>query len=75
MHIYQNCMVNMGDNDNNILSQCITTYMYMHKVQCNLDYPDLIYPEPQLSGLARDLKIHYHASTEGVIDDLWWVWL
>ena len=23
-------------------------------VQCNLDYPDLVYPDPQLSGLARE---------------------
>ena len=22
------------------------------RIQCNLDYPDLVYPEPQLSGLA-----------------------
>ena len=26
------------------------------KVQCNLDYPDLVYPEPQLSGYAQANK-------------------
>ena len=40
--------------------------------QCNLDYPDLIYLEPQLSGLAGD---HYHTCVEGVANDLLWVWL
>ena len=44
-------------------------------IQCNLDYPDLVYPEPRLSGLARDLKIDYHTCAEGVTDDLLWVWL
>ena len=24
------------------------------RMQCNLDYPDLVYPEPRLSGFARD---------------------
>ena len=43
---------------------------YYYNIQCNL-----IYPEPRLSGLARDLKIHYHACAEGVTDDLLWVWL
>ena len=28
------------------------------EVQCNLDYLDLVYPEPRLSGLARDQQIH-----------------
>ena len=32
-----------------------------HLLQCNLDYPDLVYPEPRLSGLAGDQKVHYHA--------------
>ena len=27
-------------------------------VQCNLDYPDLVYLEPRLSGLALDQQIH-----------------
>ena len=45
---------------------CVCT-MY---VQCNLDCPDLVYPEPQLSQ-----KIHYYACTEGVINDLLWMWL
>ena len=44
-------------------------------IQCNLNYPDLVYPEPRLSGLARDLKVHYHACAEGMTDDLLWVWL
>ena len=44
-------------------------------IQCNLDYLDLVYPEPRLSGLARDLKIHYHACAKGVTNDLLWVWL
>ena len=44
-------------------------------LQCNLDYLDLIYLEPRLSGLASDLKIHYHACAEGMTDDLLWVWL
>ena len=35
-------------------------------VQCNLDYPDLVYPDPRLSGLAGDQKIHYNACAEGV---------
>ena len=44
--------------------------LYYYNIQCNL-----VYPEPRLSGLARDLKIHYHACAEGVTDDLLWVWL
>lgn len=44
-------------------------YLGMY-VQCNLDCPDLVYPEPQLSQ-----KIHYYACTEGVINDLLWMWL
>ena len=43
-------------------------------VQCNLDYPDLVYPDPRLSGLAGDQKVHYHACAEGVASDLLWVW-
>ena len=43
-------------------------------VQCNLDYPNLIYPDPRLSRLAGDQKIHYHACAEGVASDLLWVW-
>ena len=43
-------------------------------LQCNLDYPDLVYPDPRLSGLAGDQKIHYHACAEGVANDLLWVW-
>ena len=43
-------------------------------LQCNLDYPDLVYPEPRLSGLVGDKKIHYHACTEGLANDLLWVW-
>ena len=54
---------------------CGLTRHTLITVQCNLDYPDLVYPEPRLSGLARDLQIHYHACTEGVTDDLLWVWL
>ena len=38
-------------------------------IQCNLNYPDLIYPEPRLSGLAGDQKIHYHACAEGMAND------
>ena len=45
-------------------------YMY---VQCNLDYPDLIYLDPRLSGLAEDQKVHYHACVEGEANDLLWV--
>ena len=50
--------------------------MAMHEkiVQCNLDYPDLVYPEPRLSELAGDQKIHYHACVEGMANDLLWVW-
>ena len=44
-------------------------------VQCNLDYPNLVYPDPRLFRQARDQKIHYHAYTEGVANDLLWVWL
>ena len=40
-------------------------------LQCNLDYPDLVYPDHRLSGLAGD---HYHAYAEGVASDLLWVW-
>ena len=43
-------------------------------IQCNLDYPDLVYPDPRLSGLAGDQNIHYHACAEGVASDLLWVW-
>jgi hypothetical protein len=46
------------------------------QVQCNLYYPDLVYPEPQLSGLAEDhMKLHHYACAEGVTDDILWVWL
>ena len=41
-----------------------------HIIQCNLDYLDLIYQDPRLSGLAGNKKIHYHAHTEGVANDL-----
>ena len=44
------------------------------KIQCNLDYPDLVYPDPRLSGLAGDQKMHYYACAEGVVSDLLWVW-
>ena len=46
-------------------------------LQCNLDCPDLVYPEPRLSGLAeatRDQQIHYYACAEGIVDDVLWVW-
>ena len=43
-------------------------------VQCNLDYPDLVYPDPRLSGLAGDQILHYHACAEGVTNDILWVW-
>ena len=43
-------------------------------IQCNLDYLDLVYPDSQLSGLAGDQKIHYHACTEGTTSDFLWVW-
>ena len=43
-------------------------------VQCNLDYLDLVYLDPQLPGLAGDQKIRYHACAEGVANDLLWVW-
>ena len=42
-------------------------------VQCNLDYLDLVYLDPQLPGLAGDQKIRYHACAEGVANDLLWV--
>ena len=45
-------------------------YMY---VQCNLNYLDLVYPDPRLSGLAGDQKVHYHACTEGEANDLLWM--
>ena len=41
------------------------------QVQCNLD---LVYPELQLSGLARDQKVHYHACAAGLANDFLWVW-
>ena len=40
-------------------------------IQCNLDYPDLVYPGPRLAG---DQKIHYHACAEGVANDHLCVW-
>ena len=40
-------------------------------LQCNLDYPDLIYLDPRLSGLAGD---QYHACAEGMDNYLLWVW-
>ena len=43
-------------------------------LQCNLDYPDLVYLDPRLSRLARDQKIHYHTCTEGMASVLLWVW-
>ena len=43
-------------------------------LQCNLNYPDLVYPDPQLSGLAGDQKMHYYTCAEGVASDLLWVW-
>ena len=57
------------------LKIAIATVMtqFLH-VQCNLDYPDLVYPDPQLSGLAGDQKVHHHACAEGVANDLLWVW-
>ena len=45
-----------------------------NSVQCNLDYPDLVYPDPRLSGLAGDQKVHHHACAEGVASDILWVW-
>ena len=44
------------------------------KVQCDIDYLDLVYPDPRLSGLAGDQKVHYHVCAEGVASDLMWVW-
>ena len=44
-------------------------------LQCNLDYPDLVYPEPRLSRLPGHQKIRYHTCAEGVANDLLWVWL
>ena len=43
-------------------------YVYI-AVQCNLDYPDFVYPDPQLSRLAGDQKVHYHACAEDVAND------
>ena len=45
-----------------------------HHIQCNLDYPDLVYPDSRLSGLASDQILHYHACAEGVANDILWVW-
>ena len=50
------------------------TVLQLIIVQCNLDYLDLVYPEPRLSGLARDPQIHYYACAEGVAGDPWGVW-
>lgn len=33
--------------------------------QCNLDYPDLNYPAPQLSGYSKTQVVHWYASAEG----------
>ena len=33
---------------------------------CNLDYRVLIHPEPRLSGLAGDQKIHYYECADGI---------
>ena len=55
--------------------ETIVTSTTKLSVQCNLDYPDLVYPEPRLSGLARYLKRQYYTCAEGVTDDPLWVWL
>ena len=43
-------------------------------IQCNLDYPDLVYPDPRLSRVAGDQILHYHACAKGVANDILWVW-
>ena len=43
------------DQSHHILNQTYKMYM---QVQCNFDYPDLIYPEPQLFELSWDQQIH-----------------
>ena len=49
---------------------------YMYIIQCNLaDYPDLVYPEPRLSRLAGDQKLHYHACAEGMANDLLYLFM
>ena len=48
--------------------------LWQNVVQCNLDYLDLVYPDPWLSRLAGDQKMHYYACAEGVASDLLWVW-
>ena len=52
-----------------ILSGLVSSY----KLQCNLNYLDLVYPKPWLSRLAGHQKIHYHACAEGLANDLLWV--
>ena len=46
------------------------TCLLTPRAQCNLYYPDLVYLEPQLSQLAGYQKVHYHAGTEGVANDV-----
>ena len=47
----------------------VTVCLRYIAVQCNLDYPDFVYPDPQLSRLAGDQKVHYHACAEDVAND------
>ena len=53
-----------------ILAECSCWAIWVCLLQCNLDYPDLIYPEPRLSRLAWDPQIHYYACTEGMADEI-----
>ena len=39
-----------------------------------LDYPDLVYLEPRLSGHGQVLHIHWYACAEGVAKDYLGVW-
>ena len=54
----------------NVISSPIKFLEWYNIIQCNLDYPDLIYPETRLSGLAGHQQIHYHAYAEGVTNAL-----
>ena len=51
------------------LKHKLVVVLFNDAIQCNLDYPD-----PRLSGLAGDQKMHYYACAEGVVSDLLWVW-
>ena len=54
------------------VNQCIC--IDKHVVLCNLNYPDLVYLDPRLFGLAGDQEIRYLTCTEDMANDLLWMW-